>query len=87
MEHATSRKVLDRLVAFVEYFDRCPLNETRWDEEIGFTCGNSRRTMVPTDPATDPAIDPAAGLLSGNPAGETACGRDECPQHPFRGEA
>ncbi len=40
MEHATSRKVLDRLVAFVEYFDRCPLNDTSWDEDTGFTCGN-----------------------------------------------
>jgi DtxR family Mn-dependent transcriptional regulator len=38
MEHATSPKVLDRLVAFVDYFDRCPLNEALWDETMGFHC-------------------------------------------------
>ena len=39
MEHATSRVILDRLVKFVEYFETCPMNDVRWDEEIGFFCG------------------------------------------------
>lgn len=39
MEHATSRTILDRLVKFVEYFEKCPLNDVRWDDEVGFFCG------------------------------------------------
>lgn len=38
MEHAISGSVLERLVQFVDYFETCPLNEVRWDEETGFTC-------------------------------------------------
>jgi DtxR family Mn-dependent transcriptional regulator len=41
MEHASSGKILDRLVKFVEYFENCPLNDVMWDEEMGFFCGKS----------------------------------------------
>jgi DtxR family Mn-dependent transcriptional regulator len=40
MEHATSRAVLERLVKFVEYFETCPQNDVRWDEETGFYCAD-----------------------------------------------
>ena len=39
MEHGISGPILDRLLKFVEYFDQCPLNDVRWDEEQGFFCG------------------------------------------------
>lgn len=49
MEHATSRTVLDRLVKFVEYFENCPLNDVRWDDEIGFFCGDRVERNGQTD--------------------------------------
>jgi DtxR family Mn-dependent transcriptional regulator len=45
MEHATSRTILDRLVKFVEYFEKCPLNDVRWDDEAGFFCGDKAEKM------------------------------------------
>ena len=41
MEHAISPVILERLVKFVEYFENCPLNEARWDQEIGFFCSKN----------------------------------------------
>ncbi len=41
MEHSISGEILDRLVKFVEYFDKCPLNDVRWDDENGFVCGRT----------------------------------------------
>ncbi len=38
MEHAISGSILERLVQFVNYFEGCPLNGVRWDEELGFYC-------------------------------------------------
>ena len=38
MEHAISGPILERLVQFVDYFETCPLNGVRWDENIGFYC-------------------------------------------------
>ena len=73
MEHATSRKVLDRLVAFVEYFDRCPLNETRWDDATGFTCSRSAASRA--DGAT------ACGRAE-RPECPECPERPECPEHP-----
>ncbi len=41
MEHSINGEILDRMVKFVEYFDQCPLNDVRWDEELGFFCGGT----------------------------------------------
>ncbi|MCB1182382.1 metal-dependent transcriptional regulator [bacterium] len=41
MEHAVNPLIMERLVKFVEYFDKCPLNDVRWDDEVGFFCGKS----------------------------------------------
>jgi DtxR family transcriptional regulator, Mn-dependent transcriptional regulator len=41
MEHAISGPILERLVQFVDYFETCPLNGVRWDEEIGFFCAQN----------------------------------------------
>ncbi|MBU8869657.1 MAG: metal-dependent transcriptional regulator [Gemmatimonadales bacterium] len=38
MEHAISGSILERLVQFVNYFETCPLNGVRWDDELGFYC-------------------------------------------------
>ena len=38
MEHAISGSILERLVQFVNYFETCPLNGVRWDDECGFYC-------------------------------------------------
>jgi len=42
MEHAVSGPILDRIVKFVEYFENCPANDVRWDEEIGYFCGRKQ---------------------------------------------
>jgi DtxR family Mn-dependent transcriptional regulator len=41
MEHAISPMIMDRLVKFVEYFENCPMNDARWNDEIGFFCAKS----------------------------------------------
>lgn len=41
MEHAVNPAIMDRLVKFLEYFENCPMNDVRWDDEIGFFCGRS----------------------------------------------
>ena len=41
MEHAINPLIMERLVRFVEYFENCPLNEVRWDDELGFFCGKT----------------------------------------------
>lgn len=41
MEHAVNPLIMERLVKFVEYFENCPLNEVRWDDQIGFFCGKN----------------------------------------------
>lgn len=41
MEHAISGPVLERLVQFVDYFETCPLNGVRWNDDIGFYCAPS----------------------------------------------
>ena len=38
MEHAISGSIMERLVQFVNYFERCPMNGVRWDQEFGFYC-------------------------------------------------
>ena len=39
MEHSIDGVILDRLVKFLEYFEKCPLNDVKWDEQSGFFCG------------------------------------------------
>jgi DtxR family Mn-dependent transcriptional regulator len=41
MEHAVNPLIMERLVKFVEYFENCPSNDVRWDDEIGFFCGKN----------------------------------------------
>ncbi|MCP4571775.1 MAG: metal-dependent transcriptional regulator [bacterium] len=41
LEHAVSGEVVDRLVKFVKYFETCPANDIRWDDEAGYFCGNA----------------------------------------------
>ena len=43
--------ILDRLVKFVEYFEHCPTNDVRWDDELGFVCRGERD--VSTTESTD----------------------------------
>ncbi len=43
LEHSVSAKVLDRLVRFVEYFERCPNNDVGWDDAIGYFCAQPDR--------------------------------------------
>ena len=38
MEHAISGPILERLLQFVDYFETCPLNGVRWDDNTGFYC-------------------------------------------------
>ena len=42
MEHTIGPTILDRLVKFVEYFENCPTNDVRWDDELGFVCRGER---------------------------------------------
>ncbi|MBE0565112.1 MAG: metal-dependent transcriptional regulator [Krumholzibacteria bacterium] len=39
MEHSVSAPILDRIVAFVEYFENCPANDIRWEPSAGYFCG------------------------------------------------
>ncbi len=39
MEHSVSRPILDRLIKFVEYFQKCPMSKIHWDDEEGYFCG------------------------------------------------
>jgi len=41
LEHAASGPFIDRLVMFVKYFETCPANDIRWDDESGYFCGKS----------------------------------------------
>lgn len=41
MEHSINPLIMERLVKFVEYFENCPMNDVRWDDTVGFFCGNS----------------------------------------------
>jgi len=52
MEHATSPAVLDRLVKFVEYFERCPLHDLRWDDRLEYFQGDSLAGSGPDHPRT-----------------------------------
>lgn len=63
MEHAISGPILERLVQFVDYFETCPLNGVRWDDEIGFFCaqnadeadtGSCNREICPRSRIVDP---------------------------------
>ncbi len=38
MEHVVSPGIMERLVQFVKFIDRCPLGGVMWDEERGFIC-------------------------------------------------
>ncbi|MCK5126105.1 MAG: metal-dependent transcriptional regulator [candidate division Zixibacteria bacterium] len=38
MEHAISLEIIDRLVKFSEYIERCPKGIAHWDESHGFSC-------------------------------------------------
>ncbi len=40
MEHAMPRTIVDRLVKFIEYTDRCPGGSADWVEGFGFFCHN-----------------------------------------------
>ena len=44
MEHAVSTPIIERLVQFVEYYEKCPVADIRWDETMGYFCGNSGGT-------------------------------------------
>ena len=45
MEHALTGVVLERLVSFMEYVNRCPSSIARWDELQGFQC-----SQMPSEP-------------------------------------
>jgi len=43
MEHAMPRTIVDRLVQFIEYTDRCPRGSTDWVDGFGYFCRNEDR--------------------------------------------
>lgn len=43
MEHAMPRTIVDRLVKFIEYADRCPRGSAEWVEGFGFFCAEDHR--------------------------------------------
>lgn len=38
MEHVVSQRIMERLVQFVKFIDKCPLGGVMWDDERGFVC-------------------------------------------------
>jgi len=38
MEHVISPRIMERLVQFVKFFEKCPLGGVKWDSERGFVC-------------------------------------------------
>jgi len=38
MEHVISPRIMERLVQFVKFFEKCPLGGVKWDNERGFVC-------------------------------------------------
>lgn len=38
MEHAMPRTIVDRLIQFIDYADRCPRGSTEWVEGFGYFC-------------------------------------------------
>jgi DtxR family Mn-dependent transcriptional regulator len=38
MEHDMPRVILDRLVSFIEFTDRCPNGAAAWDDDFGYFC-------------------------------------------------
>lgn len=43
MEHAMPRTIVDRLVQFIEYTDRCPHGSADWVEGFGYFCSDENR--------------------------------------------
>lgn len=65
MEHAMPRTIVDRLVQFIDYTDRCPRGSADWVEGFGYFCEDPDRAgceacegMTPPD-FTGPAPDTA----------------------------
>ena len=62
MEHVISPKILERLIRFMDFTEKCPLGGTTWDEEQGFVC-----RLMKTFGDCDRCIDEFEKLLaSGN---------------------
>ncbi len=62
MEHVISPKILERLIRFVDFVEKCPMGGTTWDEEQGFVC-----RLMKTFGDCDRCIDEFEKLLaSGN---------------------
>ncbi len=47
MEHAIPEQVLQRLVDFIEYTERCPQGGANWVEGVGFVCNDDARRQAP----------------------------------------
>lgn len=62
MEHAMPRVIVDRLVQFIDYTERCPRSSAEWVEGFGYFC----RDRQPDDPRC------AACELVGPPTEEDA---------------
>lgn len=61
MEHAMPRVIVDRLVQFIEYIDRCPRGSADWVEGFGYFCRNASgaecencENLMPADPEQTP---------------------------------
>lgn len=60
MEHDMPRVILDRLVQFIEYTDRCPRGAAEWAEGFGYFCENKpSETCGACDLIAPPARDDA----------------------------
>ncbi len=40
MEHSVTDTILDRLIAFIEFVERCPQSGTAWIKDFGYHCDN-----------------------------------------------
>ncbi len=43
MEHVVSENVLDRLIAFAEFVERCPRGGAQWVENFGYYCNHEHK--------------------------------------------
>lgn len=76
MEHAIPEQVLQRLVDFIEYTERCPQGGGTWVEGVGFVCNDDARRQTPCDACS-------ATAHAGNATGRPAPGQAEPKHAPF----
>jgi len=46
MEHAVPRRIVERLVKFVEYIEACPRGQARWADGFGYYCEHGKASQT-----------------------------------------